>query len=528
MKFNEFFEYHRKLYRLLRSQDKNLLSFKGRMHVYILVLSAILLGCTFFLLSFLEVLPSEKNDVANQLEVLLEDYDRSIATSFSKTARHGILLSQRLSAAFEQELADRNADFADLSDNPKLIEALEERSYSILEQTLQLADCSGVFVVLDATVNTSAPASRLSRAGVYLKIANINNSDPIDPILLFARGMHEVGSRHKHDFHNRWELEFSISRLGMFETLKNSAVPDLSRCFFFSPRINFEGTWENMIMLGVPLMSRNGTFMGICGLEINSLYFRLAFPLEAHSLPPTTGLLACREGALLAPAKGLNSGAYADNFSSSFSASLHTERKGKLNRYVSPQESFVGLEHEITLSPLDGANRWVVALLIPESAHMFIIHMKYMKMAIFGAVFLVLAYFLSYGISRRFINPILERIDAITAGKAERTEIPEIDDLIEYLSREEQAAPHVAEVQADMTGYTTFLKNIETLSRAERAVFNLYVKGLSAPEIAEELHVTIHTVKSHNRRIYAKLNISSRKELLLFINMMKPEDKLQD
>ena len=96
MKFNEFFEYHRKLYRLLRSQDKNLLSFKGRMHVYILVLSAILLGCTFFLLSFLEVLPSEKNDVANQLEVLLEDYDRSIATSFSKTARHGILLSQRL------------------------------------------------------------------------------------------------------------------------------------------------------------------------------------------------------------------------------------------------------------------------------------------------------------------------------------------------------------------------------------------------------------------------------------------------
>jgi len=188
----------------------------------------------------------------------------------------------------------------------------------------------------------------------------------------------------------------------------------------------------------------------------------------------------------------------------------------------------VGLEHEITLSPLDGSNRWVVALLVPESAHMFIIHMKYMKMAIFGAVFLVLAYFLSYGISRRFINPILERIDAITAGKAERTEIPEIDDLIEYLSREEQAASQVAEVQADMTGYTTFLNNIETLSKAERAVFNLYVKGFSAPEIAEELHVTIHTVKSHNRRIYAKLNISSRKELLLFINMMKPEDKIQD
>ncbi|MBR6625753.1 MAG: helix-turn-helix transcriptional regulator, partial [Mailhella sp.] len=73
--------------------------------------------------------------------------------------------------------------------------------------------------------------------------------------------------------------------------------------------------------------------------------------------------------------------------------------------------------------------------------------------------------------------------------------------------------------------YHTFLANIETLSKAEKAVFDLYVEGFSAPEIAERLHVTIHTVKSHNRRIYAKLNISSRKELLLFINMMKPEDK---
>ena len=525
MKPGEFFEYHKKLYSLLRSQDTNVLSFRGRLRFYILLLCIVLLGCTFFLLGSLGMLPSEKNDTAAQLEVLLDDYDRRITLHFNKMAGHGVRLSQRLSAAIEQELADRNAKFSDLSDNTELIKALEERSYDILEQTLSFAGSSGVFVVFDTTVNTSVPDAQQSRAGIYLKLANIHNCDPIAPILLFARGMHEVGSRHGHDFHNRWELEFSVSRLGMFDMMRARAVPDLSKCFYFSQRINFEGTWENMIMLSVPLMSRKGEFMGVCGLEINSLYFRLAFPLEAHSLPPTTGLLACREGSLLAPAKGLNSGAYADNFSSSFSDSLSTEHRGRLNRYVSQQESFVGLEHEITLSLLDGSNRWVVALLVPESAHMFIIHMKYMKMAIFGAVFLVLAYFLSYGISRRFINPILERIDAITAGKAERTEIPEIDDLIEYLSREEQAAPQMAEVQADMTGYTTFLNNIEKLSKAERAVFNLYVKGFSAPEIAEELHVTIHTVKSHNRRIYAKLNISSRKELLLFINMMKPEDK---
>ncbi|MBQ4326381.1 MAG: LuxR family transcriptional regulator [Mailhella sp.] len=524
MKFGDFFEYHKKLFSLLRSQDTNILSFRGRLRFYILLLCTVLLGCTFFLLGSLGILPSEKNDTATQLGVLLEDYDRRIAVHFNKMAGHGVHLSQLLSAAIEQELNDRQAKFSDLSDNHPLIEALEERSYGILEQTLHLAGCSGVFVVFDATVNTSIPSAHLSRAGIYLKLANIHKSDPIAPILLFARGMHEVGSRHGHDFHNRWALEFSISRLGMFETLKSNASPNLSQCFYFTPRMNFEGTWENMILLGVPLISRQGEFMGICGLEMNSLYFRLSFPLESATLPPVTGLLTCREADFLAPAKGLNSGAYADNFTESFSDSLATEYGDRLNRYVTPLESFVGLERKISLSPLDGENQWVTVLLVTESAHRLAVHLKYLKIAVFSAVFLALSYFLCYRTSRRFINPVLEKIDAITAGRAERTDIAEIDDLIEYLSRE--AGPsRTQEAQPDMTGYHTFLANIETLSKAEKAVFDLYAQGLSASEIAEELHITIHTVKSHNRRIYAKLNISSCKELLLFINMMSPEQK---
>jgi len=524
MKPGEFFEYHKKLFSLLRTQDSTILSFRGRLRSYILLLCSVLLGCTFFLMGSLGLLPSEKNDTAAQLEVLLEDYDKRIALHFNRMAGHGVRLSQLLSAALEQELSDRGAKFSDLSDNLELIKALEERSYEILEQTLRFAGSSGVFVVFDATVNTSVPNAHLSRAGVYLKLANIHNCDPIAPILLFARGMHEVGSLHGHDFHNRWTLEFSLDRLGMFETMKKQASADLSQCFYFSPRLNFEGTWENMMLLGVPLMSRKGEFMGICGLEINSLYFRLAFPLDASPLPLVTGLLTCREGNFLAPVKGLNSGAYADNFTASFSEPLKTDWGGRLNRYVSEQGAFVGVERNISLSPLDDGNHWVTALLVPESTHRLSVHLKYLKIAVFSVVFLVLAYILCYLISRRFINPILEKIDAITAGKAERTEIPEIDDLIEYLSREETSA-RVQETLPDMTGYHTFLANIETLSKAERAVFDLYVEGFSAPEIAERLHVTIHTIKSHNRRIYAKLNISSRKELLLFVNMMKPEGR---
>lgn len=526
MRVNGFLEYHKKLYSLLRSQDTKLLSLRARLRFCLVLLSAALLGCTFFLLFALDFLPSEKNDTASQLSQHLDDYHRGVASYCSTLAGQGIRLSQRLSAEFEQELAQREAEFSHLSDNPRLIEALEDRSYRILEDTLRLADCSGVFVVLDATVNTSIPDSHLSKAGVYLKIANINNCNPISPILLFARGMHEVGARYGHDFHNRWELEFSLRRMPMFQIVKEKAVPNLSRCFFFSQRINFEGTWENMMLLCVPLMSRKGEFMGLCGLEINTLYYKLAFPMDPVSLPPVTGMLACREGDFLAPTLGLNSGAYADNFTDSLSEPLRTERDGSLNRYISLEETFVGLERPITLSPLDGENRWVTALLIPESAYHFSVQFKYMKVALFCLIFLTLVYFLSYRMSRRFIEPILERIGSITTGQAERTEIPEIDDLIEYLSRSDASAS-AQDVQADMTEYNAFLSNIETLSKAERAVFNLYMKGLSAQEIADHLHLSIHTVKSHNRRIYTKLNVSSRKELLIFINMMTPAERSQ-
>jgi LuxR family maltose regulon positive regulatory protein len=53
---------------------------------------------------------------------------------------------------------------------------------------------------------------------------------------------------------------------------------------------------------------------------------------------------------------------------------------------------------------------------------------------------------------------------------------------------------------------------IEPLSVQEQRVLRLFVAGLSKPEIASELVVSINTVKTHLQRIYRKLNITSRAE----------------
>ncbi len=52
------------------------------------------------------------------------------------------------------------------------------------------------------------------------------------------------------------------------------------------------------------------------------------------------------------------------------------------------------------------------------------------------------------------------------------------------------------------------------LSKQETMVRNLILQGKSNKEIANELFISLSTVKSHITSIYGKMNISNRRELL--------------
>lgn len=58
------------------------------------------------------------------------------------------------------------------------------------------------------------------------------------------------------------------------------------------------------------------------------------------------------------------------------------------------------------------------------------------------------------------------------------------------------------ELEADLTLYREFVKNIDSLSPAEKAVFRLYMEGHTAKEISEILFLSMNTIKTHNRHIY--------------------------
>lgn len=55
----------------------------------------------------------------------------------------------------------------------------------------------------------------------------------------------------------------------------------------------------------------------------------------------------------------------------------------------------------------------------------------------------------------------------------------------------------------------------EPISERERGVLELIARGLSNQEIADTLHISLHTVKTHARRINAKLSVKSRTQAIV-------------
>lgn len=76
-----------------------------------------------------------------------------------------------------------------------------------------------------------------------------------------------------------------------------------------------------------------------------------------------------------------------------------------------------------------------------------------------------------------------------------------------------QPLPSAAE-PVEQTRIDHFLSGIETLTQTERKIYDAYVARATTKEIMAALSITENTLKFHNKNLYSKLGVSSRKELL--------------
>ena len=90
--------------------------------------------------------------------------------------------------------------------------------------------------------------------------------------------------------------------------------------------------------------------------------------------------------------------------------------------------------------------------------------------------------------------PVVELAEAIRAARAGRSTID--DQALQALVRAARSGPRLG----------------DDLTDREREVLALLVEGLSNPEIADRLMISLPTAKAHMRSILAKLQVSSRTE----------------
>ena len=72
-------------------------------------------------------------------------------------------------------------------------------------------------------------------------------------------------------------------------------------------------------------------------------------------------------------------------------------------------------------------------------------------------------------------------------------------------------------------GYQYFIDNLDTLTTQENKIYEMYVYGKTTKEIINELEITENTLKTHNKNIYKKLGITSRRQMLEFAKLKRKQ-----
>ena len=78
-------------------------------------------------------------------------------------------------------------------------------------------------------------------------------------------------------------------------------------------------------------------------------------------------------------------------------------------------------------------------------------------------------------------------------------------------------------VSSEMMEY--FAQGLDTLTSQERQIYEAYLSGKSTKDIMTELNIKENTLKFHNKNLYSKLGVSSRKQLLEVYRAIKSDMK---
>ncbi|MBO5671365.1 MAG: hypothetical protein J6S41_07425, partial [Clostridia bacterium] len=253
-----------------RSSTPSRWSLKRRLFSYMMLLVCLLLLFLVTALFLTDQFDNIEENTYDALEMQIKVFEKDITDHFDAVAAAGISLSKTVTELVEDYLSERDIRFSDLTDKADAITALQSMLLKPMLQQLSQENCSGIYVILDATVNSSLDHAASSRAGIYLQTNGYKSS--YNPVVLL-RGNAEVGRENDIMPHRKWTLEFDTSILPEYQTLSQSTDLPIAKSFCFTEMITVPRTETRVMLLCVPMIGTDGTFFGICGFEISESYF---------------------------------------------------------------------------------------------------------------------------------------------------------------------------------------------------------------------------------------------------------------
>lgn len=476
------------------------------------------------------------NKMLFKRELLLAS--RNINDHFGKLTIRSISMSKKVTELLEKQLNERHLQPIDLQDRPEVLHELLSATFDPLIEGLRSSVCTGVFLILDATVNPCLENAEFSKAGLYFKNTEPNAVDVNNKNIRYMRGPAELARKEGLTMLPQWTMEFDVNDADYFNTPVQTAKKgdlSLSQLYYWCLQSSVDG-YNTSMFCSVPLIASDGSVLGTVGFETDQLLFKYNYAPDNSAQSRIFCMLSFQDSDHIED-YDMGNAMFAGNYSFNDKIPKETARihhtKSNLNRYTSDKETvFLGLHCPIRIdadNPYYKQGQWVVAVLAPEEdvkgfnseQNQRIISVLVVLTACFAAI--------SFLFSNKYYKPIRQAVNTLESKPntpVEKTGISEIDRLVEVVSKQNQPVKN-KKLQGQDTPvinigmFETFLQNTKTLSTAEKAVYDLYMKGLTANEIADSLHLSINTIKTHTKRIYGKLNVSSRRELLLYAQMME-------
>jgi len=287
-------------------------------------------------------------------------------------------------------------------------------------------------------------------------------------------------------------------------------------------------TWEYTNIMLVPVKANDDSICGICGLELSDLYFRLSYPSHGTSFGSMVTVVAPVVDNRLYLSKGMTGGLKGTYL---YDTDYLTIEEGKyFNTYTDGSNEYLGVQTRINLKMFGGDEVYVVTF-VPKVSYLRADYLDRTIWLIGALCFLAVTLLISFYLSRRFAQPISKVITALQTEEPvveSSSGITEIDTLLRYIRSKSQQnsegtlPPDIAEL------FNTFAAHATALTPTERSIVKYYADGKDINEVAELAFISIHTVRKHNANIYQKLGVGSRDELMLYIELFRRCNRLNE